>query len=310
MKLDVPPKLTRAPGPQYASPLRYPGGKGRLGPWLSEVLAVNGLTGGWYIEPYAGGAGAALFLLIKGHVSHIVINDADPVIYAFWESVVHNAEAFEQLVWDTPVTMETRAEMIARLDAPALYSTLELGFAAFFLNRTSRSGILRGGVIGGKEQTGPYKLDARYQREDLVARIRAIAERKTQITVVGMDALELLVTIGPGLPEKCLAYLDPPYYVKGSQLYRNHYHHEDHETIAHFASITSLPMLITYDDCPEIRKLYHGMEMTKFSLVYSTHTGRPQASEILIRANVEVRSTPRLTRGGTISAPGTNARGF
>ncbi len=295
-------QLTRAHGPHYASPLRYPGGKGRLGPWLADVLQENRLTGGWYIEPYAGGAGAALFLLLKDHVSHIVINDADPVIYAFWQSVVHNAQAFEQLVWDTPVTMESRAEMIARLDEPGRCTTLELGFAGFFLNRTSRSGILRGGVIGGKAQAGDYKLDARFRQEDLVARIRAISNRKSQITVTGMDALELLMTVGPGLPEKCLAYLDPPYYIKGSQLYRNHYQHGDHETIAHFAANTKLPLLITYDNCPEIRQLYRGMETTEFSLIYSTHTARPKASEILIRANVKIPNKPTLTRGGTISS--------
>jgi DNA adenine methylase len=290
--------------------LRYPGGKGRLGPWLADVIEANGLTGGWYLEPYAGGAGAALFLLLKERVSHIVINDADPVIYAFWQSVVHNAEAFEQLVWDTPVTMDTRAEMIARLERPDQHSTLELGFAGFFLNRTSRSGILRGGVIGGKAQEDKYKLDARYQREDLVARIRAIAHRKSQITVVGLDALELLVTVVPGLPDNCLAYLDPPYFVKGSQLYRNHYQQEDHEAIAQFAANTTLPTLITYDNCPEIRELYCDMETTEFSLIYSTHTARPKASEILIQANIHVPRRPKLTRGGTIAASGAEATGY
>ena len=42
------------------SPLRYPGGKTVLAPFLQELLLENNLQGGIYAEPYAGGAGAAL----------------------------------------------------------------------------------------------------------------------------------------------------------------------------------------------------------------------------------------------------------
>lgn len=293
-------QITRSHGPQYASPLRYPGGKGRLGPWLADVLHKNELNGGWYIEPYAGGAGSSLFLLLKGYVQHIVINDADPIIFAFWESIVNSAQEFEQLVWDTPVTMESRNEMMKRLDKPERYSCLELGFAGFFLNRTSHSGILRGGVIGGKKQSGKYKLNARFQKKDLVARIREISLHKSQITVTQMDAFELLTTVEPGLPGKCLAYLDPPYYMKGSQLYQNYYQHQDHEKIAYFTANSKMPLLITYDDCQEIRELYDGMEQTMFSVIYSTHMARPCASEILIHRNLKIPKKPLLTRGGTI----------
>lgn len=166
----------------FASPLRYPGGKGRLGPWLATVVEANGLKEGWYIEPYAGGAGAALYLLLQKHVEHIVINDADPLIHSFWWSVVNESAAFEAMIRETSVTMESRARFCAIVANPDQYSTLELGFAAFFLNRTSRSGILTGGVIGGKEQKGIYKLDARYIHEDLIARVRAIGGLRNPLT--------------------------------------------------------------------------------------------------------------------------------
>jgi DNA adenine methylase len=293
----------------FASPLRYPGGKGRLGPWLASVIEANDLSGGWYVEPYAGGAGAALYLVQKNCVDHVVINDADPLIYAFWQSVVNDTAAFEDMIRQTPVSMESRARCQDVVARPADRTQLELGFAAFFLNRTSRSGILAGGVIGGKEQAGTYRLDARYTHEDLIARVRAVGALRTQITVLGMDALDLLVDCSPGFGSKTLVYLDPPYYVKGSQLYRNHYQHADHRAIARCVQRARYPLLITYDDCPEIRELYEGMSCSKFSLQYSTHLARPSASEIMFYANVALPTPPVLTRGAQLpkrsAKPGT-----
>lgn len=284
----------------FASPLRYPGGKGRLGPWLANVIEQNGLKSGWYVEPYAGGAGAALYLLLQNHVEHIVINDDDPLIHAFWYSVVHETAAFVEKIRTTPVTMESRVHFQAVMAEPTKHEQLELGFAAFFLNRTSHSGILAGGVIGGKEQSGAYKLDARYKHDDLIRRVQAIGALRERITVVGMDALDLLTDCSYGLPEKTLIYLDPPYYVKGSQLYRNHYHHADHEAIAHCVSLAKHPLLVTYDNCPEIQALYRGMNSTEFSLQYSTHLGRPFASEVLFYRNLELIAPPKLTRGAQL----------
>ncbi len=285
----------------FASPLRYPGGKGRLGPWLSSVIEYNDLKGGWYVEPYAGGAGAALYLLLQGHVEHIVINDADPLIHAFWQSVVHESAAFAEMILETPVTMESRARFQSMMTNVEDHSMLELGFATFFLNRTSRSGILTGGVIGGKTQAGTYKLDARYKANDLVARVQAIGAMRERITVLGMDALDLLIDCSPGFPAKTLIYLDPPYYVKGSQLYRNHYQRADHEAIAHCAQLAVHPLLITYDNAPEIREMYSGMTSSNFSLQYSTHLARPLASEVLFYANLRLPAPPKLTRGARLS---------
>ncbi len=285
----------------FASPLRYPGGKGRLGPWLSTVIEKNDLRGGWYVEPFAGGAGAALYLLLEGYVEHIVINDADPLIHAFWQSVVSETAAFVDMICRTPVTMGSRARFQAVVANPEGHSTLELGFAAFFLNRTSRSGILAGGVIGGKEQAGAYKLDARYKTDDLIARVRAIGAKRERITVLGMDALDLLLDCSPGFPAKTLLYLDPPYYVKGSQLYRNFYQHADHAAIAHCAKLAGHPLLITYDDVPEIRELYRGVRSSDFSIQYSTHRARPVASEVLFYANLHLPAPPTLTRGAKLS---------
>lgn len=292
-----------ASGGSFASPLRYPGGKGRLGPWLAALIHANKLHGGCYVEPYAGGAGAALYLLLHGHVKRIVINDADPIVHAFWHAAVHESEALIREIQTRPPTMETRNIARKIVTSPDEHSRAEVGFATFFLNRTSRSGILNGGVIGGKAQAGDYKLDARYNQSDLIARIRTIAAKEKQITVLGIDALDLLEEVCPSLPKKSLVYLDPPYYVKGSQLYRNFYEHADHVSIAKTVKGLALPVLVTYDDTPEIRKLYRGMKSTLFSLQYSTHLARPMVSEVMFYANVTLPMPPVLTRGAQIRYP-------
>lgn len=290
-------------GGVFASPLRYPGGKGRLGPWVATLLRANCLEGGCYVEPYVGGAGVALFLLLRGHVRRIVINDADPAVFAFWHTMVNEPEALIHEIRTRPPTMDTRAwaqDVLAHHDE---HARGEVAFATFFLNRTSRSGILTAGAIGGKAQNGPYKLDARYNRADLITRIEAIATVRDRIQIHGLDAIAFLDKIVPKLPKKTLIYLDPPYYVKGSQLYRNCYTHQDHVAVASKVRTLTHPTLVTYDDAPEIRKIYKGMTSSHLSLHYSTHTARPLACEAVFYANMTLSMPPTMTRAERITMP-------
>lgn len=287
-------------GGSFVSPLRYPGGKGRLGPWIASLLKANSLDGGCYVETYAGGAGVAMYLLLRNHVRRIVINDADPVVYAFWRTIVQEPAALIYEIRTRAPTMETREFAKEVLANVAGHSASEVAFSTFFLNRTSRSGILKGGVIGGKAQDGKFKLDARYNRDDLIARIQAIAAERHRIQVYGLDAIEFLNKIDPKLPKKSLIYLDPPYYVKGSQLYRNFYDHKDHVDVATVAKGLTHPTIITYDDVPEIRMIYKGMKSTLLSLHYSTHTERPLTSEVMFYADLTLPMPPTMTRGASL----------
>lgn len=284
-------------GGAFASPLRYPGGKGRLGPWLAALMRHNQISGGWYVEPYAGGAGAAIYLLTQGYVDHIIINDLDPVVHAFWWAVLNDTERFLVLLEQTPVTMEgwyRQKEVHADLDS---FTPTEIGFATFFLNRTNRSGILKGGVIGGKQQNGPYGLGARFNKSDLAGRIENVASLADHISLHNEDAVDLLVGLQGELPKKSLIYADPPYYQKGSQLYRNHYRPEDHRQIADCVLGLETPWLVTYDNCPDIRGLYEGCPGVEFSLHYSTAQRRPLVTELMYYGNLEMLAQgPKMTR--------------
>jgi DNA adenine methylase len=229
----------------------------------------NELAGGEYVEVYAGGAGVALGLLVSGHASKVHINDLDPAIFAFWKSVLENTNDLCRKIRDVPMDLETWKRQRSIVDNPQDHSSLDLGFAAFYLNRTNRSGILMGGLIGGKDQTGPWKMDARFNREALCLKVEAISCYSNQVSLHNLDAEVLLNTVVKKLPSKSLVYFDPPYYVKAQRLYRDHYKHADHERLAAKIGKLKTPWVVSYDDVEEIRTMYAEHRRLRYKLSYS-----------------------------------------
>lgn len=267
------------------SPLRYPGGKQVLARVLSHLLRLNGLTGGTYAEPYAGGGGAALWLLFGEYVDRILINDADKRVFWFWESILKRTGKFLELLYSTSPTPDEWKRQRDIYLAPSYYTPVRVAFATFFLNRCNRSGIIaRGGMIGGKQQTGHWKIDARYNKEELAKRIRKIALFRDRISLTNYDALEVIKRIDaePVKAARTFVYFDPPYYKKGSQLYLNFYDPEDHTLVAAaMRKKHGFNWVMTYDNVPEIRRLYSTMNMVSFDLDYSAKNGRI-GKEVLI----------------------------
>lgn len=254
---------------QFLSPLRYPGGKGKISDYIELLFKVNNLNGGHYIEPYAGGASVAFSLLFNEYASVIHINDMDYSIYCFWDSVLNYTDDLCQLINDTPVTIDewNRQKNVQR--DIVNNSPLSIGFSTFFLNRTNRSGILNAGVIGGKKQDGKWKIDARYNKDKLINRIIRIALYKNRIKIYNKDALDLINTISNIIPDNSLIYFDPPYYNKGQELYINFYEHADHEKVADLISkLVDKNWLISYDNVEQIRILYSGFRQIVFDINY------------------------------------------
>jgi DNA adenine methylase len=265
----------------FASPLRYPGGKGALCDFMKAVLLQNKLLDGDYVEIYAGGAGIAWPLLFEEYVQQVHINDINKSIYAFWQSVLNWTEDLCQLIRDVPVTMKEWHRQKAIQKDPNNHSILELGYSTFFLNRTNRSGIIKGGVIGGKEQTGEWKLDARFNKTDLIARIKRIARYRQRIHLYNLDAAVFVIRILPLLPKNSTTYLDPPYYVKGHGLYEDHYIHRNHIDIARLVSKRiKHPWIVSYDAAPEIIQLYSKYQFIQYNISYSAQE-RYAGSEVM-----------------------------
>ena len=266
--------------PLTLTPLRYPGGKTQLAKFVVEILKKNNLLEGGYIEPFAGGSGIAWFLLINGYVWDVYLNDLDKAIYSFWYSVINHPDELCKLIETTPITIQEWHKQKA-VQSKKNSTILELGFSTLFLNRTNRSGILKAGVIGGLDQSGPYKIDCRFNRRDLIKKICRISQYKNRVHLYQDDALEFLNNTAPKIRADSLIYLDPPYYKKGAMLYENFYGHNDHVKISEAVSALKQKWFVTYDNTPEIKAIYNNYTQRSLYLNYTAHTKR-RGSELLI----------------------------
>lgn len=251
------------------SPLRYPGGKNCIFAFVSSLLDENDMLGCTYIEPYAGGAGLALRLLYEEYAESIVINDLDPLVHAFWTTCVEQSNALIDWIDATAVTVSRWLKCKEILRNPKTATTFELATAFFFLNRTNVSGVLSGGIIGGINQTGKYKIDARYNKASLIQKIEKVGRFASRIEVSQLDGIKLVEKYKKRKADTFL-YLDPPYYEKGSNLYLNAYQDEDHVRLSKYVSKLYTPWLLSYDNHQFIIDLYRAYEKRAYKLQHST----------------------------------------
>lgn len=265
----------------HLSPLRYPGGKAKLYPHFHDVLAKHGLReGATYVEPYAGGAGAAINLLLTGVVRRIVINDLDRAVHAFWYAAVHHGDELQKLLTAVPVTIDEWRRQKDIMNNASEADPVELGFSMLFLNRTNRSGVINAGPIGGLRQTGDYRIDARFNRSRLTEQLRLIKAYAPMITVHNLDGRDLIEHYAGH--SQAFIYADPPYFNKAGSLYLNSFEHDDHEALAEcLNSHRDARWILTYDDVPEVHRLYSQRYRETFSLRYSAYRA-VEAKEIMV----------------------------
>lgn len=251
------------------SPLRYPGGKFKIHKLISLLIGKIDGRCDTYIEPFAGGAGVALELLLSGIVEQIVINDADRAIASIWKAMTKENEAFLDKMWNTEVSLEEwHKQRDIYFHSNQKYS-LAYGFAAFYLNRTNHSGILSSGPIGGRNQEN-WKLDVRFEKKNLAERIKAIGELKRQIKIYNRDVFSFIRNHLTKYHEKSFVYLDPPYYRRGKVLYKNFFDAKMHKDLkTRILKDIKIPWVVSYDDVPEIREIYRDVPSKAFSLNYS-----------------------------------------
>ena len=269
----------------FYSPLRYPGGKNKLSAFIAKVCVDNNING-HYVEPYSGGASVALFLLMEGFVNRITINDKDRSIYAFWHSVLNKTNQLCELIENAELTIEEWKKQREIQANKKSIDLLELGFSTFYLNRTNRSGIINAGVMGGVEQDGNYLMDCRFNKIDLIERIRKIAKHKKNIRLYKKDAVKLIDKIqNEAESENVVFYFDPPYYLKASTLYLNHYEDKSHKKVSDkIKSIENIKWIVSYDNVPEIQKLYSDCQQKEFSFKHTAYEIRI-GKEILFFSN-------------------------
>lgn len=260
----------------FSSPLRYPGGKTRLANKLLEAIEKNfdQKEKVVLVEPYAGGAGASLTLLFAKKVKKIVINDLDKAIFTFWKIAVSDADYLIDKIKRTEVTIaEWRRQKTIYISTK---SDRKLAFATLFLNRTNRSGIMNGGPIGGIDQSGTWKVNARFTKQTIIDRLEKIKEFRNKIEVYNLDGIELLKKMeGRKNKNQHFIFLDPPYFQKGQSLYLNHYSNKDHENLSEFLGRSSFKKwIMTYDDVPYIKNLYASMRLRGFAIQHNAYESK------------------------------------
>ena len=253
----------------FHSPLRYPGGKSCIFPFVSKLFYENNIIGINYAEPYAGGAGLALRLLFDEYVNNIFINDLDRSIYSFWKTVINNPDKLCSWISDVEISVENWKRYKEVQNNAENESALELAKSTLFLNRTNVSGVIKGGIIGGFSQKGKYKIDARFRKDDIIKKIEKISQFKKRIKVSNLDGLEFIKSLKRERKDTFI-YIDPPYLQKGGDLYMNFFNKKDHEKLSRYIKKMSGMWLISYDNHKFIIDLYSNKSKVTYKLAQCT----------------------------------------
>jgi len=271
------------------TPIRYPGGKSKIYPLVKSIIDANNLQCCTYCEAFAGGSGLSMKLLLKNDVSKVVINDLDRAVYCMWDEIVNDSESLCEFIESVPLTPSEWKKHRKTYQSQGGIDDSTLGKAAFYLNRTNISGILGGGLIGGVNQNGPYKMDARFNRANLVEKVRRIAARSDDITVLNKDAVDFIDGELPKI-DYAFAYFDPPYVEKGPELYRNSFDENDHRFLAKKILGLECGWMVTYDNDPLIDDVYSGYIRGDMSIRYSAYSASFGIEKLILRPGLSLGS--------------------
>jgi DNA adenine methylase len=272
--------------------LRYPGGKSRL---LSNITPhiihqiennENILT---YCEPFIGSGSITYNVLKKkNYIKKIILNDKDYSLSCLWNSILFNFEELEDRILayqPTVVDFFHFKEVLTRNnDSLKEESKVSLSLKKLAIHQMSYSGlgVKAGGPIGGKSQKSNYDISCRWNPKNIIKKFKRLRSTllKYQISdniVYCLDYKEIINKSN----EFTIIYLDPPYYLKGKDMYACSFKDEEHKILSEVLKNTDSKWILSYDDCEEVRNLYKWANMSNFDAKYFIKTIRNK-KEILI----------------------------
>ena len=238
---------------QHLSPFRYPGGKTWLVPEVRRWAALNDLHR--LVEPFAGGASCGLAIAHEGLAREVVLGELDPYVASVWRVVFEeNAGALSE-VMERISSFEVTREHVQNELAKQPNSASDLAFQTILRNRCARGGIMAPGAGLTKSGEKGKGIGSRWYPETLNRRFDVLRELRDTVRFVEGDAFRLLSKYRRG--KRTGWFIDPPYTASGKSAGRRLYgvHELDHERLFFEASRLAGPVMMTYDDAPEVREL-------------------------------------------------------
>lgn len=304
---------------RWISPLRYPGGKARMTEWLVDVFdhLYMPMDVEVWIEPFGGGAGAGLTALEQGTVEDVWICEANPALAAFWTTLTDEDGEGERLARRVESTVPDLVQFTAARETVAAglageqVDRFELGFAAFLLNRCSRSGMVlpNVGPIGGKAQAGKDTIASRFHGPRLAERLRRVAGYGRSFRVHEGDALDYIEELdGVGFEEECFLFVDPPYIEEGNRLYAQGMDAAAHCRLAELLLSHPTPWVLTYDAHPVVLDLYPECPVYEFDIPHTANRQSVGTEYLVTGPNVWLPAGNPLGKGAWRQVAGPEAR--
>lgn len=262
-------------------PLRYPGSKAAFAPIFFEILRQMNVAFSEIIEPYSGSAAISLYALNTDICERAVLIERDPLVFSFWHSVFNRPEELVEHIRTATISLDTWhiLEPLRELSSPDMGRLVELGFAGLFFNRVNYSGIIGAKPIGGLSQSSAYKIDCRFNKNDLIKKILFLSRLSSRVEVLFGDALSWVRA--HNYSDDRVYYIDPPYFDQGKKLYRHHYSVADHFELFELLETLNDTWFLSYDKHHVIEKLYENFNFVSMDFRYSSRMPK-LGSELLI----------------------------
>jgi DNA adenine methylase len=266
--------------------LPYPGSKWRF---RAPILARLARHKDWvqFREPFVG-SGAISIAMLVSQPRPTWVNDVDVGIYCLWKSLRDHPDLLRRRVRDFVPSLEAFDQLKAYLRSTPIgacdHDIVHAGFCKLALHCLSFSAI---GLSGPKGGHGGRHIGKKWAPQHLSDNIARLQHYVDHIKITTTDYSELIADAS--VP--CLLYLDPPYWVAGPQLYRHCFAQaQDHVELAQRLQHAPHPWVLSYDDCPQIRRLYKGWADIGSVPVKYARSASVTKTELLISSKLPTRT--------------------
>lgn len=245
-------------------PLSYIGGKNRAADKIIATFPAHKT----FVEVFAGGA-QVFFHKTPSGVE--VLNDIDGEVVTFFRVCQSH---FEELVRYMKFIVASREwfELLQSAD-PKTLTDIQRATRFFYLQKNAYAGLIRNRQYG-------YSITepSRFNPGRIPELIEKTHERLARVQIENLPYEDILRRYDR---PTTLFYLDPPYY--GRKLYRFNFENSDFAPLAERLQKLRGMFVLSLNDLPEVRALFHGFRIREIEFVYTAQrTAGKRFQELLI----------------------------